>query len=94
MTAAIQIQILQVSDCPLVDRLIDDVERCLTGADVDDPVDWPGHDHHRRQTHGSPPRHQRRRGGDLRGLRHCTLICPFRTLSVGSASSKGVSSVS
>lgn len=33
------IQILQVPGCPLVDRLIDDLESCLAEADVSDPVE-------------------------------------------------------
>jgi hypothetical protein len=39
MMASTRIQILQVEDCPLVDRLIDDVERCLSAADVAEPVE-------------------------------------------------------
>lgn len=34
-----RIQILQVADCPLVDRLIDDVEQCLAEAGDDAAVE-------------------------------------------------------
>lgn len=34
-----RIQVLQVPDCPLVDRLIDDLESCLTETHISDPVE-------------------------------------------------------
>lgn len=34
-----RIQILQVPDCPLVDRLIDDVENCLAEMAIGEPVE-------------------------------------------------------
>lgn len=34
-----RIRILQVPDCPLVDRLIDDVEKCLVDMGIDEPVE-------------------------------------------------------
>jgi hypothetical protein len=36
---ATRIQILQVEDCPLAGRLIDDVETSLAAAGVDEPVE-------------------------------------------------------
>lgn len=39
MSAHIRIQILQVPDCPLVDRLIDDVESCLTDIGSGEPIE-------------------------------------------------------
>lgn len=39
MTGQSRIQILQVEDCPLVDRLIDNLERCLAAADIAEPVE-------------------------------------------------------
>lgn len=39
MIGRARIQILQVPDCPLVDQLIDAVERCLTEADSSGPVE-------------------------------------------------------
>jgi hypothetical protein len=39
MTNPTRIQILQVEDCPLVESLIDDLEACLSEADVDEPVE-------------------------------------------------------
>lgn len=39
MIGETRIQILQVPGCPLVDRLIDEVERCLTEINVGEPVE-------------------------------------------------------
>lgn len=39
MIGETRIQILHVPDCPLVGRLIDEVERCLTEAGVGEPVE-------------------------------------------------------
>ncbi|MFC5731267.1 MULTISPECIES: alkylmercury lyase [Nocardioides] len=39
MTHETMVQILHVPDCPLVDRLIDAVERCLAEAGVGEPVE-------------------------------------------------------
>ena len=39
MNRETRIQILQVPGCPFVDRLIDEVERCLTEAAVAEPVE-------------------------------------------------------
>lgn len=45
MIGGARIQILQVPDCPLVDRLVDDVEHCLTQVGVDEPVEIVVGDH-------------------------------------------------
>jgi hypothetical protein len=39
VTERSRIQILQVADCPLVERLIDEVEGCLADAGADEPVE-------------------------------------------------------
>jgi hypothetical protein len=39
MTDETRIQILQVPDCPLVDRLIDQIESCLAEAGIGEPVE-------------------------------------------------------
>lgn len=39
MTGDTRIQILKVPGCPLVDRLITEVERCLTEAGLGEPVE-------------------------------------------------------
>lgn len=39
MSQSTRIRILQVEDCPLVDKLIDEFERCLTEAGLDVPVE-------------------------------------------------------
>jgi len=37
--AAVRIRILHAPDCPLVDKLIIEVERCLTEASINEPVE-------------------------------------------------------
>jgi hypothetical protein len=39
MDTALRIRILHVPDCPLVDRLINEVERRLTEASISEPVE-------------------------------------------------------
>ena len=39
VTERSRIQILQVAGCPLVDRLVDEVEACLADAGHDEPVE-------------------------------------------------------
>lgn len=45
MNVETRIQVLKVRDCPLADRLIADVERCLTEAGVGEPVEIVVGDH-------------------------------------------------